>query len=134
MSCIIKPAVICETATYQPKFKLGQTVNVNTKWDADMTDDDSLFVIGTHLELKKWITSLEASGDSYDNSDTTHTLYLTYYIRGDYCQWSWEESLILYCSNEARGKKILASDIDKAFRTFTYTDFEKFKKEYLCQP
>ena len=92
---------------YIPKYKVGYTIN-NIYSFADGEDNVEI-IVGTYKSIWPFTyASIDSQLDSdYDESEPDHVIYAVYNIKYQECCWRWEKDVILSCSNQSRGKKVL---------------------------
>lgn len=95
---------------YQPKFKIGETVEVAR----DLKNEGISYRFGcTPIIIGAWHQILPYSfslndDERYNGNDSEHTLYATYNPLGvPFWWWYWESDLELYCRNQERGMDAL---------------------------
>jgi len=89
---------------YIPKYKTGYTVI------ALGDDGREQIVISTFRGLAQFSSDFASGHSDYDERDKDHVLYAVYDTATKMTCWRWEYSLMVYCCNAARGKKILSEE------------------------
>jgi hypothetical protein len=118
---------------YEPKYKVGETVEANGRGEGRCYAGELAIILGARNRIRKYSEYIDLRPET-DERDAAHVFYATYSPARKTTWWYFETDIEPYCRNTERGKKELASIQNIVHRlicsySFTLQQFEQFNED-----